>query len=246
MTLHASRGKRTRTPSPDPPSGLALGVAASDCTPEPPHKRLRLQPRVLATGESDAEPHDFALVTNVHVSCFSVIKALPKTKKQQEHQCPGTMNPLSGAGYGLPTAEGRGMKPVAGLSATRKMGHAQIFSGLGVHHPLTRRIAQWERYNASPWVLRTLAKGYRLQFAMRPPAFSEVIFTEARGQAGVILQQEIITLLEKKAVREVPLSQSRSGFYSRYFLVKKKGGGSVLSWTSEHSTDTSRLSSSRC
>ena len=220
MTLPTSQGKRTRTPSPGPPaSGLALGVAASDCTPEPPHKRLRLQSRVLATGGSDAEPHSFALSTNVHVSCFCVIKALPKTKKQQEHQCPGTMNPLSGAGYGLPAAEGRGMEPVAGLSATRKTGHAQIFSGL------TERISQWERLNASPWVLRTLAKGYRLQFAMRPPAFGEVIFTEARGQAGAILQQEIVTLLEKKAVREVPLSQSRSGFYSRYFLVKKRGGG---------------------
>ena len=96
---------------------------------------------------------------------------------------------------------------------------------MAVENPLARCLAQWELCGASTWVLRTIAKGYRLQFAMRPPAFMEVLFSEARGQAAEVLHTEIQSLLEKKAIREVPLTQRRSGFYSRYFLVKKKGGG---------------------
>ena len=147
------------------------------------------------------------------------------------------MSPLLRVALGLPEAVGRNQYPVAGLSATGKTGHAEIFSGppggatlrprapLAMENPLARRLTQWELCGASPWVLRTVAKGYRLQFAMRPPAFGEVLFSDAQGQAGEVLRLEILSLLDKKAIREVPLCQSRGGFYSRYFLVKKKGGG---------------------
>ena len=172
----------------------------------------------------------------------------------------GHMSPLLGvASERLSEAVRQNQYPVAGLSAIGKRGHAEIFSGLpgrvatvrlraplAMENPLARRLTQWELCGVSPWVLRTIAKGYRLQFAMRPPAFGEVLFSDAQGQTGDVLHSEILSLLNKKAIREVPLSQSRSGFYSRYFLVKKKGGGSVRFWTSEHSTDTSRPSTSRC
>ena len=94
-----------------------------------------------------------------------------------------------------------------------------------VDNPLANCIHQWRQCGASPWVLRTIARGYKIQFARPPPTFEKVIFSQANGRAAKILRDEIVSLVNKKAVREVPLNQSRTGFYSRYFLVKKKGGG---------------------
>ncbi|XP_032363307.1 uncharacterized protein LOC116675969 [Etheostoma spectabile] len=73
--------------------------------------------------------------------------------------------------------------------------------------------------NVSPWVLRTVVEGYRLQFRVRPPGFSGVVRTVVRPDQGLVLGLEVRSLLEKGAV------ELRSGFYSRYFLVPKKDGG---------------------
>lgn len=51
-----------------------------------------------------------------------------------------------------------------------------------------------------------------------------MIQSHAVGEATCFLQEEIASLLEKGAIRTVPPEHSRSGFYSRYFLVPKKGG----------------------
>ncbi|XP_041931407.1 LOW QUALITY PROTEIN: uncharacterized protein LOC121695003 [Alosa sapidissima] len=45
------------------------------------------------------------------------------------------------------------------------------------------------------------------------------------GESARVLQGEIISLLNKQVIRVIPFEQSRHGFYSRYFLVPKKGGG---------------------
>ena len=103
---------------------------------------------------------------------------------------------------------------------------------LAFHNSLALHLDNWRYCGASPWVLNTIARGYKLQFAKRPPAFQEILFSHAVGQAAEVLRVEIISLLDKKAIREVPKYQSMTGFYSRYFLVKKKGGGvCVLFWT---------------
>ena len=107
---------------------------------------------------------------------------------------------------------------------------------LAFHNSLALHLDNWRYCGASPWVLNTIARGYKLQFAKRPPAFQKIIFSHAVGQAAEILRAEIISLLDKKAIREVPKRQSMTGFYSRYFLVKKKkkkkkGGACVLFWT---------------
>ena len=81
----------------------------------------------------------------------------------------------------------------------------------------------WEACVRSKWVLRTIQHGYRLQFRTAPPMFREIVYSHARGEAAQILQGEIATLLMKGAVRIVPPDQSHAGFYSRYFLVPKKG-----------------------
>ena len=91
--------------------------------------------------------------------------------------------------------------------------------------PLSSNLPAWEACGASPWVLRTISKGYKLQFARRPPMFKKVVFSHASGQAATVLQEEITSLISKRAIREVPQDRIKEGFYSRYFLVPKKGGG---------------------
>lgn len=54
--------------------------------------------------------------------------------------------------------------------------------------PLSLRTASWSECTNSEWVLRTLGRGYRLQFAVMPPQFRGVIQSEALGEAAHILQ----------------------------------------------------------
>ncbi|XP_034750411.1 uncharacterized protein LOC117958235 [Etheostoma cragini] len=81
-------------------------------------------------------------------------------------------------------------------------------------------------------------EGYRLQFRVRPPGFSGVVRTVLRPDQGLVLGQEVRSLLEKGAVELVPPQAGGSGLYSRYFLVPKKDGGlrpildlRVLNWS---------------
>ena len=84
---------------------------------------------------------------------------------------------------------------------------------------------QWKRCNPNQWVTRTVTRGYRLQFAEVPSLSSRVIYTRARGLKADALREEISSLLLKGAIVELSRDQSRLGFWSRYFLVQKKGGG---------------------
>lgn len=79
----------------------------------------------------------------------------------------------------------------------------------------------------SKWVLGTITRGYRLQFAAVPPKFNGLIPSHARGYSAMILAEEISSLLSKGAIQRVPPALRRSGFYSRYFLVRKKGGAGL-------------------
>ncbi|XP_076137379.1 uncharacterized protein LOC143119644 [Alosa pseudoharengus] len=69
------------------------------------------------------------------------------------------------------------------------------------------------------------ARRYRLQFATPPPPFNGIVQSHATGEPARVLRGKIISLLNKQAIRVVPIEQSRHGFYSGYFLVPKKGGG---------------------
>ena len=116
------------------------------------------------------------------------------------------------------------MNPVKNVSNPLEVaaGQPRAVHGLG---PLSRCLPAWKNCGATPWVLRTIAKGYKLQFSSTPPLGNKVIFSHASGEAAEILQAEITSLLQKNAIREVQKDECRLGFYSRYFLVKKKGGG---------------------
>ncbi len=99
--------------------------------------------------------------------------------------------------------------------------------GLHYAHPFSLKQENWKAIAASPWVLRTISRGYRLQFAAVPPRFSGVIQSQAQGESARVLQEEILNLLEKRAISVVSPEQSLSGFYSRYFLVPKRGGRGI-------------------
>ena len=77
-----------------------------------------------------------------------------------------------------------------------------------------------------PWVVATVARGYRLQFRRRPPAFLGVKVTPVKDPIlKSVLDKEVQELLLKGAIAEVPLSAQQVGFYSKYFIVPKKDGG---------------------
>lgn len=69
--------------------------------------------------------------------------------------------------------------------------------------------------------------GYRLQFTIKPPKFNGVLVSIANGDAARILEDEITSLLSKYVIRVVPSEEIHLGFYSRYFLIPKKGSSSL-------------------
>ncbi|XP_029965627.1 uncharacterized protein LOC115401518 [Salarias fasciatus] len=90
--------------------------------------------------------------------------------------------------------------------------------------PLAVKAEEWRACAVNPWVFTTVARGYRLQFAVRPPRFNGVLTSEAAGEAAEALESEISSLLSRGAIRLVPEGERNQGFYSRYFLIPKKGG----------------------
>ncbi|KAI2668213.1 Transposon Ty3-I Gag-Pol polyprotein [Labeo rohita] len=116
-----------------------------------------------------------------------------------------------------------------GKPALHDQGHAAMPTCLG-HVEETLVLvsgpgAVWKLLpNVSAWVLRTVERGYRIQFGA-PPPFNGVFPTVVSPEQGLVMEQEVETLLRKEAVEVVPLQDGESGFYSRYFIVPKKDGG---------------------
>lgn len=67
--------------------------------------------------------------------------------------------------------------------------------------------------------------GLQASVCFDSPPFQGIIHSQAQGESACILQEEIHSLLEKRAICIVPSDQSWSGFYSRYFLVPKRRVG---------------------
>ncbi|KAL0177345.1 hypothetical protein M9458_026239, partial [Cirrhinus mrigala] len=92
--------------------------------------------------------------------------------------------------------------------------------------PLVDHLAAWKLLpNVSAWVLHTVERGYRIQFGAPPPPFNGVSPTLVGPEQGLVMEQEVVTLLRKEAIEVVPPLERESGFYSRYFIVPKKDGG---------------------
>ncbi|KAL0150471.1 hypothetical protein M9458_054288 [Cirrhinus mrigala] len=92
--------------------------------------------------------------------------------------------------------------------------------------PLVDYLAAWKLLpNVSAWVLRTIEKGYAIQFGAPPPPFDGVFPTLVGPEQALVMEQEVETLLRKEAIEVVPPQDKESGFYNRYFIVPKKDGG---------------------
>ncbi|XP_039904084.1 uncharacterized protein LOC120744034 [Simochromis diagramma] len=146
---------------------------------------------------------------NVHVSMLQSIKSVVYSQTITNAQPAGEMSQVrQGMQSPADTLGGDGAPPSV-LQVSR----------LAAHFP------QWRACAPSPWVLQTVAMGYRLQFRVKPPRFQRVVNTIVNSEAAMILREEIRALLQKRAIRVVPASETDKGWYSRYFVVPKKGGG---------------------
>ncbi len=94
---------------------------------------------------------------------------------------------------------------------------------LELFQPLATWAEAWRAIpGVSEWVMATIRWGYTLQFARRPPRFRGVLATIVHSKDAQVLHAEVINLLEKEAIEIVPPAQSKSGFYSLYFLIPQK------------------------
>ncbi|XP_065406172.1 uncharacterized protein LOC122174245 [Chrysemys picta bellii] len=83
----------------------------------------------------------------------------------------------------------------------------------------------WSLITSDRWVLRTVERGYAIQFSSFPPSHppSPSLFRDPSHEQ--LLIQEVSTLLAMGAIEEVPVELRGRGFYSRYFLIPKSKGG---------------------
>ena len=99
--------------------------------------------------------------------------------------------------------------------------------GLRCVSTLSPRWERWAALAAPPWVLKTISRGYRLQFAAVPPRFAGLIHSQAQGESARVLQEEILSLLDKGAICVVPLHCVRAVFTPGIFWAPNGGGSGI-------------------
>ncbi len=78
---------------------------------------------------------------------------------------------------------------------------------------LVNFLAAWKLLpNVSQWVLRTVEKGYKIQFGSRPPLFNGVFPNLVGAEQALVMEHEVDTLLRKQATKVVPTRDRESGF----------------------------------
>ncbi len=100
-------------------------------------------------------------------------------------------------------------RPVPWTAISRKVTACRLAFGLESH---PRRVKLDSK--------KSMERGYSLQFARRSPCFRCIIHTLVLDNACSSVWSSYTAC--KGAVETVPLVKSKSGFYSRYFLVPKK------------------------
>ena len=91
---------------------------------------------------------------------------------------------------------------------------------------LSHFLPEWEEVTSDSWVLGVVARGLSIPFRQQPPLASRPIFEHppADPEKRLALQQEVLAMLEKGAIQELPNADRSPGFYSRIFFVRKKFG----------------------
>ncbi|KAI5094550.1 hypothetical protein C0J45_16274 [Silurus meridionalis] len=76
---------------------------------------------------------------------------------------------------------------------------------------LRRFLAAWQALpDVSRWVLRTVERGYSIQFGSLLPHFHRVLLTLVGSQQVLVMEQKVDTLLRKGAIKVVPPSERES------------------------------------
>lgn len=133
--------------------------------------------------------------------------------KIQRTSCSGQLFPAEGA-----------IIPLLSSSSLRCKESTLTSSMCDMKGQLALRVDQWRACAVHPWVLFTVAKGFSLQFAVKPPTFRRQV---AKRPSVRILEEEIVKLLNKHAIKRVPDKEMLHGIYSRYLLIPKKEGSSL-------------------
>ena len=84
----------------------------------------------------------------------------------------------------------------------------------------------WPLVTSDKFVLETVSRGYRIEFTAKPPTTSRVWWTETPKNPSrrADLERGLQSMLDKQAIREIPVSPETPGFYSPIFLVAKESG----------------------
>lgn len=90
---------------------------------------------------------------------------------------------------------------------------------------LARYAPKWEMINPGPWVLRTVAGGYHIEFTADPPFHCLPRDTPVPPdmERRIALEAEIESLLQKEAIERTP-PDATPKFMSTFFLTTKKDG----------------------
>lgn len=99
--------------------------------------------------------------------------------------------------------------------------------------------AQWQVCGASDWVIGTVTRGYRPQFASSPPCFNGIVLSQTHGEKALVLKEEIATFQSKGPIWVVPPEQSRFLFIYISIFSIPEGMGDVLGCMGCHGNDSS-------
>jgi hypothetical protein len=91
---------------------------------------------------------------------------------------------------------------------------------------LTQFLHHWEKFTTDVWVLSVIRGGLDLVFQERPLSSDSPIPMSQTSDKDKfrLLLEEIQSLLLKRVIEEIPLTQLTPGFYSRLFLLPENWG----------------------
>ncbi|KAL0168890.1 hypothetical protein M9458_037112, partial [Cirrhinus mrigala] len=217
----------TEQPRPSTSSSHREAQKQSVATRTPPH-RERVWSNALARSEGRASVEE---VLDQAVLTVRDRRGQPHPEGNGSHhsiRCPDrSANPAGASGRsGLQRAFTPVFPARQPFQDTVPVAHITPEASLERLVPLVDHLAAWKLLpNVSAWVLHTVERGYRIQFGAPPPPFNGVSSTLVGPEQGLVMEQEVATLLRKEAIEVVPPHERESGFYSRYFIVPKKDGG---------------------
>ena len=94
---------------------------------------------------------------------------------------------------------------------------------------LTPMLAAWKQITETSSVLNDIARGHMIIFkdGILPPytGIRPTLPESFGAERAAFLDEELASLLAKGSVEVVPQHLAHEGYYSHYFLVRKKDGG---------------------